>query len=267
MRKAISALTVLVLFPVVSVLAQEEVIDQQQTGINAGFFFEDTVIRWQEFMPTLDNLSAIEINVLRQGDPGNILAEIRTLDDTLLGQEIIAEADVPSAWLKITFSEVVSLEPGHKYRIYIYTDQDSPNPDNRYFWKGSDNSLYNPACSCDVQSAWPNYDYAFKTYGYLPVSVDEELRATPCNISLSQNYPNPFNASTTISYELSNQDYVTLVVYDILGREVQTLVEGFHDAGSHVINFDAKNLPSGIYFYKLQTGNSSLQTKKMLLIR
>ena len=129
--------------------------------------------------------------------------------------------------------------------------------------------MYTPECSCDVQigGGLSTYDYGFKTFGYLPVSVNEDHLVTPPNISLSQNYPNPFNASTTITYELPNADFVTLTVYDILGREIQMLVQAFHDAGAYVMNFDAKNLPSGIYFYTLQIGNTSLQTKKMLLIR
>jgi hypothetical protein len=270
MKTTILIVTALILSSAVSVVAQEEVIDQQQTDINYGFWFQTSLIRWQEFMPTLDNLSAIEIYIHKTGNPGNVIAEIRTVDDSLLGQELIAEADVHDyMWLKVDFSEAISLEPGSKYRIYISSDQASPNVDNRYYWEGSTNSTYTPECSCDVQigGAWATYDYAFKTYGYLPVSVNDNPQEITPHISLSQNYPNPFNAFTTIHYELSNSDFVTLTVYDILGREVQTLVEKSHDAGAYVINFDAKDLCSGIYLYKLQTGNSLLQTKKMLLIR
>ncbi len=267
MKTTILIVTVLALFSAVSVIAQEEVIDQQQTDVNYGFWFENSVIRWQEFKPTLDNLSSIEIYFAKTGNPGNVIAEIRTVDDTLLGQEIIAEADIPSLWLKIDFSEAISLEPGSKYRIYIYSDQASPSVDNRYTWMGSKNSTYTPECSCDVQDDWPTYDYAFKTYAYLPVSINDNPQETTPHISLSQNYPNPFNAFTTICYELSNSDFVTLTVFDILGREVRTLVDKFHDPGTYVIHFDAKDLSSGIYLYKLQIGNNLLQTKKMLLIR
>jgi hypothetical protein len=85
--------------------------------------------------------------------------------------------------------------------------------------------------------------------------------------TLSDNYPNPFNPSTKISYTISNPDFVFLKIYDVLGREVQTLVEEFQGAGNYIVNFNGKNLSSGVYFYQLQVGNVDLETKKMLLMR
>ena len=85
--------------------------------------------------------------------------------------------------------------------------------------------------------------------------------------TLFQNYPNPFNPSTRISYSLSNSSFVSLTVYDILGREIQTFVDEFQKAGTYVAYFDASKLASGIYFYKLQTGPGLLETKKMLFLR
>lgn len=85
--------------------------------------------------------------------------------------------------------------------------------------------------------------------------------------TLFQNYPNPFNPSTRISYSLSNSSFVSLTVYDILGREIETLVDEFQKAGTYVAHFDASKLASGIYFYKLQTGPGLLETKKMLFLR
>jgi hypothetical protein len=80
------------------------------------------------------------------------------------------------------------------------------------------------------------------------------------------NYPNPFNPTTVIGYQLPVAGYVTLKVFDLLGREVATLVNENKSAGYYKISFDASNLPSGVYFYNLLTGNSSI-TKKMLLIK
>ncbi|MFO7446979.1 MAG: YCF48-related protein [Ignavibacteriaceae bacterium] len=96
-------------------------------------------------------------------------------------------------------------------------------------------------------------------------TVEVELNH-PERFELSQNYPNPFNPSTKISYHLPSGSDVTLKVYDVIGNEVATLVQGFKDAGSHSIEFSADNLGSGIYFYKL-TGIDFVQTKKMILIR
>jgi len=86
------------------------------------------------------------------------------------------------------------------------------------------------------------------------------------NFSLSQNYPNPFNPSTQISFSLPKAADVKLVVFDILGREVITLVNEFKQAGNHSIEFNASTLSSGVYFYRLVTDNFT-DTKKMLLIK
>ncbi len=84
--------------------------------------------------------------------------------------------------------------------------------------------------------------------------------------SLSQNYPNPFNPATIIHWEIPATGFVTLKVYDLLGREVATLVNEERQAGSYDVNFDGSKLPSGTYFYTLQTG-SFVQTNKMLLLK
>lgn len=88
----------------------------------------------------------------------------------------------------------------------------------------------------------------------------------PNEFSLNQNYPNPFNPSTVISYQLPVTADVTLKIYDILGNEVQILVNQKQEAGKHEVKFDASNLTTGIYFYSINAGNFS-QTKKMILLR
>lgn len=88
----------------------------------------------------------------------------------------------------------------------------------------------------------------------------------PKVFALYQNYPNPFNPTTTISYDIPERSRVTLVVYDILGRRIQTLVDGEKQAGHHEVIFDASRLPSGIYLYRLQAGNFS-ETRKLTLVK
>ena len=94
------------------------------------------------------------------------------------------------------------------------------------------------------------------------IEIDFSL---PVDFVVNQNYPNPFNPSTTISWQSPVGSWQTLKVYDLLGREVATLVDEFREAGFHSISFDASGLSSGIYFYKLQTENFSLVNKMMLI--
>ena len=84
--------------------------------------------------------------------------------------------------------------------------------------------------------------------------------------SLSQNYPNPFNPTTSINFSIPQDGLVKLVVYDILGKEVATIVNGEQAAGTYQVTFDASRLTSGVYFYKITSGDFS-DVKKMLLVK
>ena len=88
----------------------------------------------------------------------------------------------------------------------------------------------------------------------------------PIEVRLNQNYPNPFNPSTNISYSISKSSRVVLSVYDVLGNLVTTLVNENQEIGSYTINFNAGELSSGIYYYKLQVGDF-VAVKKMLLLK
>ncbi len=89
----------------------------------------------------------------------------------------------------------------------------------------------------------------------------------PSKFSLNQNYPNPFNPSTTIEYNIPKSSYVTLKVYDVLGRQVALLADEFKIAGSYKMNFDASRLSSGVYYYTINTDNGFIETKKMMMIK
>jgi len=98
--------------------------------------------------------------------------------------------------------------------------------------------------------------------------IDDNISTDlPRRFSLSQNYPNPFNPSTRISYSIPTSGIITLKIYDMLGREIQTLVSDIQKSGTYSINFDGSGLSSGIYFYRLQVGSDLIKTRKMLLIR
>ncbi len=95
---------------------------------------------------------------------------------------------------------------------------------------------------------------------------NEEQTERARNFALNQNYPNPFNPSTNISFELANSGYTTLKVFDAIGREVATLIDGIKTQGVHSQKFDAAGLSTGVYFYVLKSGDFT-QTQKMLLMK
>ena len=103
------------------------------------------------------------------------------------------------------------------------------------------------------------------SYNELIVTGLNNSNDNPNEFILEQNYPNPFNPTTVISYQLPVSGNVTLKVYDLLGREVATLVNEYNPAGSHEVKFDGSVLPSGIYFYRLTAGNYTAVKKLMLL--
>lgn len=98
------------------------------------------------------------------------------------------------------------------------------------------------------------------------VSADDEPAEVPTSIALEQNYPNPFNPSTTIEFSLTRAQNASLVVYDVMGRKLKTLVSGVQPAGRHSVQFDASGLASGTYLYVLKTENS-ISTRKMSIIK
>ena len=100
----------------------------------------------------------------------------------------------------------------------------------------------------------------------VPTSVANNHSNLPDKFTLNQNYPNPFNPATTISYTVNKSSLVSIKIYDVLGREIETLVDKYLLPGVYKTEFNAKNLASGVYFYRLQAENYAL-TKKMVLIK
>ncbi|MBK7632004.1 MAG: T9SS type A sorting domain-containing protein [Ignavibacteriales bacterium] len=96
--------------------------------------------------------------------------------------------------------------------------------------------------------------------------VDDNKTPIPTEFALFQNYPNPFNPSTKIGWQSPVSGHQTLKIYDVLGNEVVTLADEYKPAGTYEVNFIAKNISSGIYFYKLQSSNL-IETKKMILLK
>jgi subtilisin family serine protease len=101
---------------------------------------------------------------------------------------------------------------------------------------------------------------------YTPTNVTQNGNGIPQKYTLGQNYPNPFNPATKISFDIPNSELVTIKVYNVLGKEISTLVNEVKDAGSYVAGFNGSGHSSGTYFYKIQAGEFT-QVKKMILLK
>jgi len=109
-------------------------------------------------------------------------------------------------------------------------------------------------------------DTGWVVINVLPPILNVENGNIPLHFDLAQNYPNPFNPNTKIRYQLPEPSFVTIKVYDVLGNEIESLVQTDKVAGSYDIEFDGSGLTSGIYYYRIMAGNFS-QTKKMILLK
>ena len=121
----------------------------------------------------------------------------------------------------------------------------------------------------DIPSSAPDTGYVVGDYSVLstePINGIEGEQSTPSGFFLEQNYPNPFNPSTKIIFNITEFGLVNLKVYDVLGNEVAALINKELAAGEYKIEFNAVDLPSGIYFYQIKV-NNIIQTKKMILIK
>ena len=138
-------------------------------------------------------------------------------------------------------------------------------------WEDPDNPGYAlfPALGTlrNDMGAYGGNQYKSMPYMSMLISgINDENGSIPNKLVLNQNYPDPFNPSTTISYSIPKQSQVTLMVYDILGNEIKTLINEEKTAGTYKINLNASNLSSGIYFYKFETDNY-VKCKKMILLK
>jgi hypothetical protein len=123
--------------------------------------------------------------------------------------------------------------------------------------------------SVNWTAGWANFNP--QQYTPVPISVQQISNEVPDRFVLSQNYPNPFNPATTFKFSIPQGGFVSIKVYDMLGREVAKVVNNSLQAGAYEVNFNASNLTSGVYFYKISvnsnTGVNWTQTKKMVLVK
>jgi hypothetical protein len=113
-------------------------------------------------------------------------------------------------------------------------------------------------------SVEPEQDYCGLYFE--PETIIDKNKNLPEEFSLGKSYPNPFNSRTTIQYSLAEASDVTIEIYDILGRKIETLVPGIQPAGWHSVVWDAENLPSGVYLYRIKAGEY-VESRSCLLLK
>jgi len=136
-----------------------------------------------------------------------------------------------------------------------------------YFTSYPDTDPQQPISS--LKGISPFSDQIVGTFTFIresPTGITEDDNLSPDQYILYQNYPNPFNSLTKISYSIPISGLVTVKIYDVLGKEIQTLVNRVQEPGLYFLNFNARTLTSGVYFYKLQV-NDFVESKKMLFVK
>jgi hypothetical protein len=262
-------------------------------------FGYEVIKRQWEMIPTLEAIRSLENSLIQDGS--SLKAELNTFgiwtyftnSRAIPGVYFTEAANYPLISLRSTISFTppttnlndssqptannfykINLQSGNDFLISLITNGDveaaNQNPSQLFDYTYSLFD-YNEIGSTPIVN---NYYYIFESgneeqfrvnhiFNDIATVDDENII---WNYTLSQNYPNPFNPSTTIRYEIPEHSSVTIKVYDILSNEIATLVNEEKTVGEYEIEFNAANLPSGIYFYTLSAGNY-FSTKKMILLK
>ena len=204
-------------------------------------------ITFPKYFQPADSFSALQTNIQAPLSAEYYFNSIPMIDSS------IYKMKADSAWEAVKSLDIVNEFAKYPYRIGIY--------------------LYTPGEGVQTQNGFSNTVGAkwiiFLYYDNSAINGIDNSKRIPNQFRLMQNFPNPFNPTTIIEYRLPQKEIVTLKVYDILGREIKSLInEMFQNPGMHKIIFDGRNLSSGVYFYKLTIkGNSLTLCNKMILLK
>jgi Secretion system C-terminal sorting domain len=211
----------------------------------AGSAFGDSLIAKGEEQGT--SIDSFKYDPFGKIDKPNWLDGVRITEDC---EVFLKGVGIDSNLYTIGYTRTLS--SGNKVVFLAYDPLSITSVGAREYWYG-------------VSSSAPQVQ-ALKWFGIV-TKLENDNILRPNQFNLSQNYPNPFNPSTIINYELRIMNEVKLVVYDVLGREVKTLVDKTQQAGKYKVTFNATGFASGVYYYKLKAGKSFEKTRKMLLLR
>ncbi len=221
------------------------------------------------------NVRIIGPSTMHAGDTATFMLKIKG------GPLLAAGCDISSSAGNLILSSAETflqrLPEGGSFEL-THTSPKAPTPDTvsftfRYIAPNAPNStvtLYANGNSVDLSgnNSGDSWNFAVNSTISITVNSIQNLNEVASKYSLSQNFPNPFNPTTNIKYGLTKSGFVTLKVYDLVGREVATLVNQNQNAGTYIVDFKANDygLTSGIYFYKISSGDFS-QVRKMILTK
>ena len=179
----------------------------------------------------------------------------------------IGSIEMNSYWGIDTFDSIKIIDNNNKVLFEIVGSKSDPTFfANVVYYPPKNFLLVNAVTNVFDRKKWSGYFINRLLMIIFSTSNYNNPYLSPFNFNLYQNYPNPFNSTTTIEFDTPERTNVKLVVYDILGREVETLIDKELEPGKYKVNFEAKDLPSGVYFYTLRTPKFT-KTKKMILIK
>jgi hypothetical protein len=204
-------------------------------GNGTGFFVWDDTKAELDFQVTIAGLTSnYTVSHFHDGAPG--------VGGTPVHQfSLGTDSTVAAVWTGLADSNIIELNQGN-----LYTNYHTSN---------------NPGGEIRGQVLFSN------VYSGNVTGINDPEVTVPLKFNLQQNYPNPFNPTTIISFTLSERSRITLKVYDILGRVVDVLTDGFKEAGNYKVNFNGRKLASGMYIYSLSSDKGDFVSKKMMLIK
>ncbi len=233
---------------------------------------KDTGSTWDtvttQFLPSALAFRGAEMFGVSFGSSGGVLLSgvLHSSDEGNQWEAIDAGLPGPGQWVTCLAVHGSNVFAGTTVGVYVLDKDDTS-------WSAINTGLPSSSGHVNYLAATDSNLYAGfsgtvwkRPLSEIVTSVTPPSGSIPKTFLLSQNYPNPFNPSTVISYRLPFSSHVTLKIYDVLGRQIKTLVDEKQISGNHSVTFNAATLPSGVYFYRLQAGTFS-QTKKLVLLK
>lgn len=218
-------------------------------------------------------------NEFGMGSPSNTVDYIHDAPLVLMG-EVYHSMNVHLSWIDNSNFEkdgyVLYWSDGEGDFVAIYDDIEKntiavnfpcPSCGDNYFYLEARKTAYGDMNGKIIESVFSDTVMVTITDPSICGVSDVDDENVLHEFTLHQNYPNPFNPSTTISYSIPSHQYVRLVVYDVLGNEVKSLVDSYQEAGQHTVTLNLDNVSSGVYVYTLQGENQKILTKKMLFVK